>query len=145
MNKEFLINKSYGGFGYSQAAVDEYNRRMKELYPKFKPIKSQCPDYHDIPRHDPIMIQIVKDIGLDANDRWSNLQILSIPEEYYIGVEIIENEGFERFTMNFEKYKLHKIEEILFSRIEDYEKVAKIYSIISAILTLENLGLKGCK
>lgn len=136
MIKEFLINKSHGGFGYSQKAVDEYNHRMLVLNSQFKIIKSQSPDCYDIPRDDPIMIQIVKDIGLDANDRWSNLQIISIPEEYYFGVEIENYEGFEWWKMNFEKYKLQKIEHILFSSIPDYEKLSKIYSIICANINI---------
>lgn len=140
MSKEFLINKSYGGFGYSQDAVDEYNRRMLELDPHFTIIRSQCPDYQDIPRDDPIIIQVVKDIGLSANDRWSNLQIISIPEEYYIGIEIQNYEGFEWWKMNYEKYKLYHIENLLFSSIPDYEKISKIYSIISANITIENFS-----
>lgn len=138
--KEILINKSHGGFGYSQAAVDEYNKRMLEFDPTFQIIRSQCPDYQDISRDDPIMIQIVKDIGLDANDRWSSLHIISIPEEYYIGFEIESYEGFEWCKMNFEKYKLHKIEQLLFSCIPDYEKISKIYHILCANITIENFS-----
>ena len=140
MVKEFLINKSHGGFGYSQAAVDEYNRRMLELDPSFIIVRSQCPDYQDIPRDDPIMIQIVRDLSQYANDRWSNLQIISIPEEYYIGVEIENYEGFEWWKMNFAKYKLHKIEQMLFSCSPDYEKISKVYSIICANISMENFS-----
>lgn len=140
MKKEFLINKSYGGFGYSQNAVDEYNNRMLKLDPTFRIVRSQCPDFQDIPRDDPIMLQVVKDIGHNANDRWSALQIVSIPEEYYISVEIETYEGFEWFKMNYEKYKLHKIEQLLLSCIPDYEKIPKIYSIICANITVENFS-----
>lgn len=138
--KEFLINKSYGGFGYSQVAIDEYNRRMKSLDKNFNPVRSQCPDYQDIPRDDPVMIQIVKEFGTRANDKWSNLQIVSVPYEYYIGVEIEEYEGMERWKINFPKYKLHKIEHLLFSPRPDYEKITHIYSIISANITLQNFS-----
>lgn len=139
-NKEFLINNIHGGFGYSQAAVDEYNKRMLELDPTFTIIRSQCPDYQDIPRDNPIMIQIMKDAGINVNDKWASLQIISIPEKYYIAVEIENYEGFEWWRINFEKYKLHKIEQVLFSSIPDYEKISKIYSIICANITIENFS-----
>jgi hypothetical protein len=135
-SKEFLINKSYGGFGYSQIAVDEYNRRMIDINPTFKPIRTQTPDYQDIPRGDPIMIQIVKDLGEQANDRWSKLEIIKVPYDYYNSIEIQEYDGLEKWSINYSKYKLHKIEEQLFSDIQDYEKIARIYYIISANITI---------
>ena len=138
--KEFLINKSYGGFGYSQKAVDIYNNRMLELDPDFKRIRSPTPDYQDILRDDPVMIQVVKDLGIEANDRWSNLKIIKVPYDYYFAVDITSIDGLETWKINFSKYKLHKIEKILFSPIEDYEKISKIYSIISANITLEILN-----
>lgn len=136
--KEFLINKSYGGFGYSQIAVDEYNRRMIDINPTFKPIRTQTPDYQDISRDDPIMVQIVKDLGEQANDRWSRLEIIKVPYDYYTSIEIQEYDGLEKWTINFSKYKLHKIEKLLFSDIPDYEKISKMYSIICANITIEN-------
>lgn len=138
--KKFIINKSYGGYGYSQSAVNEYNQRMVEMDKNFKVIRSPTPDYQDIPRDDIVMIKVVEDMGENANDRWSNLKIIAIPYEYYVGVEIEEYEGMEFWKINVDKYKLHKIEEVLFSHVPDYEKISKIYHIISAKITMDNFS-----
>lgn len=138
--KKFIINRSYGGFGYSQSAVNEYNRRMIEIDKNFRVVRSQTPDYEDISRDDVVMIKIVEEMGESANDRWSNLKIISIPYDYHIAFEIEEHEGMEFWRINFDKYKLHKIEQILFSHVPDYEKISKIYHIISAKITMEKFS-----
>ena len=73
---QVVINKCFGGFGLSEKALEMY----QELSGK------DCCSY-DIERTDPILIKVVKTLGKDANNRFSELKIVDIPDdvEYYIG------------------------------------------------------------
>lgn len=66
-----VINDCYGGFGLSDRAITEY-KRLAGI--------SEA-DFHerDIPRNDPYLIKIVKELGMAANGKHSNLKIVEIP------------------------------------------------------------------
>jgi hypothetical protein len=74
-----VINTCYGGFGLSQTAMDEYV--------KLAGITER--DFHDrdIPRDDPYLVKVVKDLGSKANGSYSNLKIVEIPGDvsWHIG------------------------------------------------------------
>ena len=99
-----VYNACYGGFGLSNEAMD----RMVELgydlklNPKYNPNakskyddtarKYECWGYVDCPRHDPILVQVVEELGYKASDDCANLQI----EEVYGPYRIDEYDGIER-------------------------------------------------
>lgn len=66
-----VINDCYGGFGLSDRAISEY-KRLAEISDK---------DFYDrdIPRDDPYLVKIVKDLGSSANGAHANLKIVEIP------------------------------------------------------------------
>jgi hypothetical protein len=130
-NKYILLDKLFGVFSYSQKAVDEYNKRKTLIDETFVPIRCQCPDDKDISRYDELMIDIVREFGEDASGKWSKLEIVPIPTEYYDCIEISHND-VEDIYINYEKYKLYKIHQTLYSFIPDYEKVFRIKCILDA-------------
>lgn len=81
-----VINSRYGGFGLSGEACHLY----EEL--------SGRSDFYDrdIPRNDPILVQVVQKLGEKANDGISCLRVVEIPDdvEWYIsdydGIESVE-------------------------------------------------------
>ncbi len=69
--RHIVINDCYGGFGLSDRAIVEYK--------KLAGITD--PDFYDreIPRDDPYLVKIVKELGMGANGPHSNLKIVEIP------------------------------------------------------------------
>jgi hypothetical protein len=98
-----VYNACYGGFGLSNEAMD----RMVELgydlklNPKYNPNskskygdtsqKYECGNYVDCARHDPILVQVVEELGEKANGKCANLVIAEVSGPYRID----EYDGFE--------------------------------------------------
>lgn len=80
-----IINSCYGGYGISDIALERYN---------FITSKEIVHEY-DISRTDPILIQIIEELGDKANSQYSKLKIVEIPNntdytiENYDGLEHI--------------------------------------------------------
>lgn len=68
--RHVVINDCYGGFGLSVRALEEYKR-----------LSGAGPDTYDrdIPRDDPYLVKIVKELGMGANGTHANLKIVEIP------------------------------------------------------------------
>lgn len=66
-----VINDCYGGFGLSDKAKSEYRRLAGITDPSWYD--------RDVPRDDPYLIKIVKELGMAANGPHSNLKIVEIP------------------------------------------------------------------
>lgn len=69
--RSIVINDCYGGFGLSDRALDEYKKMLGITDPKFFD--------RDIPRDDPYLVKIVRNLGMSANGRHANLKIVEIP------------------------------------------------------------------
>ncbi|QGT54387.1 hypothetical protein b3_0143 [Synechococcus phage B3] len=95
-----VINSSYGGFGLSNAAMDRLVELGYELDPNpyFKQ-SSWRPKYlgdTDIPRHHPLLVQVVRELGEKASGNYACLSIETVHGLYriedYDGLEhIVEN------------------------------------------------------
>jgi hypothetical protein len=85
-----VINDCYGGFGLSPRAFDEYKKLSGITDPSFSD--------REIPRDDPYLVKIVKELGMGANGAHSNLKIVEIPGDVkwliqeYDGAEWIAEE-----------------------------------------------------
>lgn len=66
-----VINDCYGGFGLSERARAEYLRLAGITDPSWYD--------REIPRDDPYLVKIVKELGIGANGPHSNLKIVEIP------------------------------------------------------------------
>jgi hypothetical protein len=80
---KIVINYDFGGFGLSQTALAEYRLRKSD--------NSLCE--LAIPRNDPDLVDIVERMGKEAQDRYSNLKIVEIPDG--VQWEIQEYDGQE--------------------------------------------------
>lgn len=85
-----VINACYGGFGLSEDAIARYA--------ELKGISSADFYNRDIPRDDPALVQVVREMGQGANSNFSKLHIVEVPD----GVEwhIEEYDGNEHVAEN---------------------------------------------
>ena len=80
-----VINNCYGGFGLSDQAALRY----KEM----AGIKDTNWYSRDIPRDDPYLVQLVRDMGMAANGAHANLKIVEVPGD--VEWQIEEYDGNE--------------------------------------------------
>ncbi len=95
-----VYNACYGGFSLSNEAMDrmvelgyeglilnpEYDQNPKTMFNTYKYYN----DY-DVPRHNPILVQVVEELGEKANGMCSELRIEEVDGPY----RIEEYDGFE--------------------------------------------------
>lgn len=106
---KIVINACYGGFGLSHEAVMRYaeikginlvwkqSRSLKHYY------KDSVSDDNyfsetDIPRDDPALVQVVEELGHDADGDCANLKIVEIPDD--VEWHIHEYDGSEHVAEN---------------------------------------------
>lgn len=83
-----LYNTCYGGFGVSQKAIDLFNERRPEAHVEYS---FEMEEY----RSDPILIDIVNELGEEARRSCSKLAVAEFPDGYdywiedYDGVETV--------------------------------------------------------
>ena len=80
-----VINGCFGGFGLSDAALEEYKGRRDITDPDFY--------YYDIPRDCPVLVSMVEEQGTAINGAFSDLKVVEIHDDvnWYIG----EYDGLE--------------------------------------------------
>ena len=100
-----VINRCYGGFSLSDEAIELYLNKKGWKFTKEKgEYFSLCGyDYiiegqehwydRDIERHDPILVQVVEELGKDASGRCADLRVVDIPDD--VEWEIEEYDGNE--------------------------------------------------
>lgn len=90
MQKRVVINECFGGFSLSEQAL----KRYREL--------GGTVEYHrDIERDDPLLIQVVEELGEAANGRCAALKIVEIPSD--VEWQIEEYDGLEHVA---EKHRI---------------------------------------
>lgn len=72
-HRKVVINDCYGGFGLSTRALMEYKKLAGITDPEFYD--------RDIPRDDPYLIKVIKELGMTANGEFANLKIIEIPAD----------------------------------------------------------------
>jgi hypothetical protein len=83
-----VYNTDWGGYGLSDKAI----KRYWEI--KGEPEPEDWTKREDFKRHDPILLQVIDEIGLDAaSGNWAELAITELPRgtKYYIK----EYDGYE--------------------------------------------------
>jgi hypothetical protein len=80
-----VINRCYGGFGLSDAAMTEYKLRAG--------VTDENWWVYDIARDDEHLVTIVEEMGQDVNNKFSKLHIVEIPDD--VLWEIDEYDGME--------------------------------------------------
>jgi hypothetical protein len=83
--RHIVINTDWGGFGLSDEAWDRYKSMAG--------IDDEDFSQYDIPRDDAYLVQIVREMGEDANSEYAKLKIVEIPGD--VDWQIGEYDGRE--------------------------------------------------
>jgi len=95
MAHKLVINICVGGFELSEKAI----KRYEELS------GTTVPSWDDIPRHDPVLVQVIEELGQDANGDNACLEVREIPGNKYCidkgcyGDEYLWYPEFKRWTV----------------------------------------------
>lgn len=75
---EVVVNNCYGGFSLSEEAKAAYNAKAEALE-----VGSSAPFRTDdeLCRDDPLLVEVIKELGERANGRHAKLCILTIPDD----------------------------------------------------------------
>ena len=87
---KIVYNTCYGGFGLSKKAIERY----WEL--KGEPRPEHWWENTDVHRADPILVQVVEELGESANDAHADLDIRELPAGTLYRIE--EYDGMEWVT-----------------------------------------------
>jgi len=80
-----VINRCYGGFGLSEDALTEFKNRKGITDSDFWEL--------DIDRDDPVLVQLVEEMGEAVDSRYSELKVVDIPDD--VEWTIMEYDGLE--------------------------------------------------
>lgn len=122
-----LINKSHGIFSFSEEALNEY---YKKVFNKNTNYRLET-NIHEKFRYNPILIEIVKNLGDKASGPNSNLKIEYIYKEFENYVKINNINGKESLEILYCDYQLNNISKILKDKISSELKISKIREILS--------------
>ena len=90
-----VINNCYGGFGLSDAALDEYKSRKGITDPDFY--------YYNITRVCPVLVEMVEEQGTAINTNYSDLKVVEIPDDVNWYIE--EYDGLEHVAERHRTWK----------------------------------------
>ncbi len=120
------INTCFGGFTLSKKAVEELCKRIGD--PNIKSYSFDSSQKY--PRHHPILIEVIKELGEEADGSFSEIEIEYIEEIYKDYYSISEYDGNEGVIINYQKYKNDQLKNILYSEETDSIKVIKMQEIL---------------
>ena len=89
---KIVYNACFGGFGLSPVALkryaeladlsyseEVYEGAMTKFFASMHDKDGEYVSERDLPRTDPILIQVVEELGKNANSRFSDLRIIELP------------------------------------------------------------------
>ena len=88
METKVVYNACYGGFGLSKVGA--------EMYEQLSGLKFNL----SVHRQDPHLIKVIETLGKNANNRYSNLQIKVIPQEFKDCWALDEYDGLESIDLS---------------------------------------------
>ena len=125
MSLPVIYNRCYGGFNFSEAAIARYN----ELIERTGGDKLTS-TFSEDRRTDRVMAMVVGELKESASGYCSKLGIAWVDEKFGDYIMINEYDGSECVSIDFPRYRLEKIQEIVFSKEPDAWKLARIEEIL---------------
>jgi hypothetical protein len=134
-NKEEMIRvlycDVYGGWNLSKKAIKMYRERTGK-------INTENPEdniyFLYIERHDPILLEIYKELGKEFDGKYSQSEIEEIPKKYENYYTITEYDGLETVVIDYHKYDkdMYKIniETILKSEMNNDDKIKELEKFV---------------
>lgn len=100
-----MYNMYCGGYSVIKSLIEEYKKRTGVEIDKYG-------DYTEL-RDDPILCKIVQDIGEKAGPPYARLALVSIHPRFKKHWVINEHDGCEFVAIDYERYRMDAIREIL--------------------------------
>ena len=131
MLREILVNKCYGGFVLSDKAQKLYRKRyLSSTADDYRPVRLYGKYGSDWDRCDPVLIQIVKELGKGAGGSFSDILIEYYDDRY--DVEIDDYDGYETICLHVREDVLRDLiqkcdEEEIVSYVMMKDEVIKPY------------------
>jgi hypothetical protein len=91
MTQKIAINTDFGGFGLSDEAIDLY-----KVLTGIPPVDDLY--YWELKRNDPVLIQIIEQLGDSAGGKYSSIKVVEIPDD--VEWHIHEYDGMEHVAEN---------------------------------------------
>ena len=135
---EIMVNECFGGFGFSKDAIKEYLKRSS-AEPNNPELMTgndgQAINEYNVQRHNPVMVQIVKEMGFRANGAFAEIHLKKIPSQYIKHYSIEEYDGRESVVIQYDKYKVDSAKMLLkSSHLSKEQKLAQISALLHAQL-----------
>ena len=127
---EILLNGAYGGFSISKEAAAKYKEKLRENNLEHKDLYN-CDIYRHKHRMDPILINIVKELGDKANGKHCKIYIESFNSEFKNYIKIHEYDGQEDLEIDIQSYRLDLIKEVTNSDLSSDDKISKIKEVLN--------------
>lgn len=105
---EIMVNSCYGGWHPSDKAIELYHSRVRKTNPDFIPVESFSFCFNRSYRHDPILVQIFKELGNEFDEVFSKTRLVSILKKYEKFYSITEGEeadGIETVGIDIMSYR----------------------------------------
>lgn len=119
-----MFNACFGGFGLSDAAMTAYRERCPDAGADL--------DSWGILRHDAVMVEIVRELGDAANDRYAKIRLQRIPAQFVNFYQIDEYDGMETVVLLRNEYKLDAVKSILRDRsLSKADKLVRISAVVN--------------
>lgn len=125
-----VYNDRCGGFRLSNVALSYYN----EL--RVKAGLSTVEYCDDIDRTDPLLVQVIRELGKEANHNCSSLVIKEIPLEYATCYKITQYDGLEKIICDPATLIGEKLSKLDLNSMSDNECREMLSSLIKLIRPL---------
>ena len=73
---KIVVNRCYGGFGLSAEACLRYKELGGEI-----PEQGGCVLDYTLDRTDPLLVQVVEEMGAAANSFYADLEVVEVPDD----------------------------------------------------------------
>ena len=127
-----LINRCYGGFDISDEALELY----KQYLVQNDPLAKTDPEFfciYDCLRHDPILVKVYDELGENFNPKYTRVRKITIPKRYENYYVITEYDGDEKCNIDYNRYKIDQISQVLSNEMNNDDKIKKINEIVNKI------------
>ena len=124
---DVMYNACYGGFGVSESAMTEYKARGGEAKSTWQ-----------IKRHDPVMVAIVKEMGVKAHGAFAKIRLETIPKRFEGFYKISEYDGSESVVIKYDAYKVDAVKAILKdATLTEGERLARASAVLDEEFEVE--------
>lgn len=129
---EVLYCNVYGAWNLSKKAIKMYRDRKGKINPEDTEDSIYFCGIEE--RHDPILLEIYKELGTEFDGKYSRSEIEEIPKKYENYYRISEYDGLETVDIDYHKYDkdMYKIgiETILKSEMNNDDKIKELEKIV---------------